>query len=91
MLASMGGNKTPWLDTLGVVPAYHAHLVAGGPPRQGRVPGARRLTVEEAALLQTFPARTAFVGRRTSQYRQIGNAVPPLLAEHLGLALRRQL
>lgn len=91
MLASMGGNKTPWLDTLGVVPAYHAHLVAGGPPRQGRVPGARRLTVEEAALLQTFPARTAFVGRRTSQYRQIGNAVPPLLAQHLGLALRRQL
>jgi DNA (cytosine-5)-methyltransferase 1 len=91
MLASMGGNKTPWLDTLGVVPAYHAHLAAGGPPRQGQVPGARRLTVDEAALLQTFPPRTAFVGRRTSQYRQIGNAVPPLLAEQLGRALREQL
>ena len=28
LLASMGGNKTPWLDTLGVVPEYHAHLLA---------------------------------------------------------------
>ena len=32
MLASMGGNKTPWVDTLGIVPAYHAHLLAGGSP-----------------------------------------------------------
>jgi DNA (cytosine-5)-methyltransferase 1 len=35
LLASMGGNKTPWLDTFGVVPEYHAHLLAGGSPRQG--------------------------------------------------------
>ena len=51
---------------------------------------ARRITVEEAALLQSFPAGTAFAGRRSSQYRQVGNAVPPLLAEQVGLALRRQ-
>jgi len=90
MLASMGGNKTPWVDTLGIVPGYHAHLLAGGSPRQGLVPGARRITVEEAALLQSFPACTAFAGRRSSQYRQVGNAVPPVLAEQVGLALRRQ-
>jgi DNA (cytosine-5)-methyltransferase 1 len=90
MLASMGGNKTPWVDTLGIVPEYHAHLIAGGSPRYGLVPGARRITVEEAALLQSFVAGTVFTGRRSSQYRQVGNAVPPLLAEQVGLALRRQ-
>ena len=91
MLASMGGNKTPWLDTLGIVPRYHAHLMAGGAPGQGTVPGARRITVSEAALLQSFPTGAHFAGRRSSQYRQVGNAVPPLLAEQLGHALRQQL
>jgi DNA (cytosine-5)-methyltransferase 1 len=87
LLASMGGNKTPWVDTLGVVPDYHAHLMSGGTPRSGRVPGARRITVEEAALLQTFPPGMHFAGTRSSCYRQIGNAVPPLLAREVGLAL----
>lgn len=91
MLASMGGNKTPWVDTLGIVPEYHAHLSAGGAPRHGRVPGARRITVDEAALLQGFSPGTVIAGPRSSQYRQVGNAVPPLLAEHLGRALRQQL
>ncbi|MHB8295752.1 MAG: DNA cytosine methyltransferase [Acidimicrobiales bacterium] len=84
LLASMGGNKTPWVDTLGVVPEYHAHLLTGGKPRAGRVPGARRITVEEAAMLQTFPAGMHFAGTRSSRYRQIGNAVPPLLARAVG-------
>ena len=87
LLASMGGNKTPWVDTIGIVPEYHAHLLAGGGPRSGRVPGARRITVDEAALLQTFPPGMHFAGARSSCYRQIGNAVPPLLAREVGLAL----
>lgn len=87
LLASMGGNKTPWIDQLGVVPEYHAHLMRGGEPRVGMVPGARRITVEEAALLQTFSPEVHFAGRRSSCYRQIGNAVPPLLAEAVGRAL----
>lgn len=81
ILASAGGNKTHFVDTLGVVPEYHRHLLGGGKPRKGQVEGARRLTVCESALLQTFPPEMPFYGSRSSQYTQIGNAVPPKLAE----------
>ncbi|MGH9280350.1 MAG: DNA cytosine methyltransferase [Acidimicrobiales bacterium] len=87
LLASMGGNKTPWVDTRCTVREYHAHLASGGEPLTGRVPGARRISVDEAALLQTFPPGMHFAGARSSCYRQIGNAVPPLLAQEVGTAL----
>jgi DNA (cytosine-5)-methyltransferase 1 len=87
ILASAGGNKTHFIDGDGLVPAYHRHLLLGGKPRIGELPGARRLTVAECAVLQTFPAGAAFAGARSSQYEQVGNAVPPSLAAVLADAI----
>lgn len=49
--------------------------------------GLRRLSPRECAAIQTFPKEWVFAGSRTSQYRQIGNAVPPTLAQAIGVAM----
>ncbi len=86
--ATMGGNKTPIVDEDSLrkgcenwVEKYHSELMSGKPPLSGEAPSRlRRLTIKEAAALQTFPSDYNFAGMRSSVYRQIGNAVPCNLA-----------
>ena len=51
----------------------------------------RTLTVREAARLQTFPDWFRFAGPPSAAFRQIGNAVPPLLGQVIGEAVRASL
>lgn len=94
--ASMGGNRTPILDQANLddpslplwVPSYHEWLCDGGAPAREVPARMRRITVAEAAALQGFPQDVTWHGPRTAQYRQIGNAVPPPLAQAVAVAMR---
>jgi DNA (cytosine-5)-methyltransferase 1 len=96
--ASMGGNRTPIIDQDHLehghdpwVVDYHRHLVSGGSPFCESPSRLRRITVEEAAAIQTFPLSVEWAGPQSAKYRQIGNAVPPDLAYHVALAVRQVL
>lgn len=89
--ASMGGNKTPFVDedylygtaTEDWVVAYHKGLLDGSiVPEFKEAPSRlRRITVKEAARIQTFPEDYVFCGNKGAHYTQIGNAVPCKMAE----------
>lgn len=94
--ASMGGNKTPFVDDEYLhgdasedwVVRYHAGLVSGEiTPEFAEAPSnLRRITTKEAARLQTFPDNYIFAGSKGAVYTQIGNAVPCKLAEVIARA-----
>lgn len=95
--ASMGGNKTPIIDEEELynkseswVQNYHSNLMKGARPMdyQEAPNRLRRLTVEEAALLQTFPRDYEFCGSQSSKFKQIGNAVPCNLGYNVGRMMR---
>jgi DNA (cytosine-5)-methyltransferase 1 len=95
--ASMGGNRTPIVDEEHLygdgeawVAGYHAKLLRGGKPHAGKNAPSRlrRLTLDEASSIQTFPSGYRFVGRKSSIYAQIGNAVPCELGRRVGVAVK---
>jgi DNA (cytosine-5)-methyltransferase 1 len=66
-----------------------------GNPRENRascrldaLTGRSRLTIEECAILQGFPDNYPFSGTKTARYRQVGNAVPPILSQILAEAVQ---
>ncbi len=84
--------KDKYRKLIGAEPAWTitAHLSKDGyryiHPEQPRT-----LSVREAARLQSFPDRYQFAGFRSTRFRHIGNAVPPLMAYHIAMSLRRTL
>jgi len=99
--ASMGGNKTPFVDedylfgdsSSDWVATYHKGLVDGTikPEFKEAPKRLRRITLREAARIQTFPDDYIFKGNKGSIYTQIGNAVPCKLAYAVAKALRNYL
>ena len=95
--ASMGGNKTPFVDEEYLygnaesdwVVDYHQGLVDGTivPEFKDAPSRLRRITIKEAAKIQTFPDDYIFCGNKGKVYTQIGNAVPCKLAEAVARAV----
>lgn len=95
--ASMGGNKTPFVDedylygnaTSDWVVSYHKGLLDGTiVPEFREAPSRlRRLTIKEAIRIQSFPDDYVFCGKKGMIYTQLGNAVPCKLAEAVARAV----
>lgn len=95
--ASMGGNKTPFVDEEYLygeaesdwVDDYHKGLLDGSiiPEFKDAPSRLRRITIKEAAKIQTFPDDYIFCGNKGKIYTQIGNAVPCKMAEAVARAV----
>ncbi len=98
--ASMGGNKTPVIDQAALddssvenwAETYHRQIVSGelSPEFAWAPERLRRMSITEAAAIQTFPPNYPFQGSKGKVYCQIGNAVPCKLAETVATVVAKQ-
>jgi DNA (cytosine-5)-methyltransferase 1 len=96
--ASMGGNRTPIVDERHLyenkdswVEKFHTNLMSKNNSIYETPKYLRRLTVDEASLIQTFPKDYKFIGSQSKVYSQIGNAVPAKLAFAVASVVRDSL
>lgn len=95
-------NKKSFLDRFKVVNPFGcshtvvAHLSVDGhyfihPTTNPTLESVRSITIREAARIQSFPDDYFFEGSMGAAYKQIGNAVPVLLAENIAKEIKKQL
>lgn len=99
---SRGGCRPPWVAVQGPGTRGRTNAVPLDPDSPAPavldghhdklepLPGYRRLTVEECAILQGFPTTFVFTGSMTARYKQVGNAVPPPVARAIAEATARE-
>ena len=68
-----------------------AHYRSTNPDEPENMEYWRRLTVRECARIQSFPDKFEFKGAATHTYKQVGNAVPPVLGWHIAQTIQRVL
>ena len=85
-------NRFQVVDPMGFCHTVVAHIAMDGHyyiyPSLEQI---RSITIREAARIQSFPDDYFFEGSRTAAFKQIGNAVPVLLAEKIAMKIREQL
>jgi len=89
-------NRFQVVDHIGKSHTVVAHIAMDGhyyiyPTLNPTVENVRSITVREAARIQSFPDDYFFEGSRTSAFRQIGNAVPVVLAHKIAEIIKEKL